>query len=296
VPGAGQSAVAQYTPFGLITEEPGQALVDRVGILGVHQQRRITGGFERNAAHRLRPLRDWPRLRLEQALLGFAPGATEPEHRAVSPGFGDAGTWLAELPWLGDAVGIGARRFADFAQQPQLAYALVQEPQLRQRLAQAITAEADISVGELTPAASTRLHDDAELLRFADDERTTLLRTLADWAWEDIERERGQARGALLAALALANQALDAADQALARASAASGALDPALADWSRSIGRRRLQAERALLQLWHGGPTADAAAATLHGLARVHSYTVLVRQTLAFRAGSFARRSRHCM
>jgi len=32
VPGAGQSAVAQYTPFGLITEEPGQALVDRVGI------------------------------------------------------------------------------------------------------------------------------------------------------------------------------------------------------------------------------------------------------------------------
>ncbi len=54
---------------------------------------------------------------------------------------------------LADLLGIGARRFADFAQQPQLAYALVQEPQLRQRLAQAITAEADISVGELTPAA-----------------------------------------------------------------------------------------------------------------------------------------------
>jgi hypothetical protein len=55
------------------------------------------------ALSRLGTKRHW-RIIAEQALLGFAPGATEPEHRAVSPGFGDAGTWLAELPWLGDAA------------------------------------------------------------------------------------------------------------------------------------------------------------------------------------------------
>jgi hypothetical protein len=54
------------------------------------------------ALSRLGTKRHW-RIIAEQALLGFAPGATEPEHRAMSPGFGDAARWLAELPLLGDA-------------------------------------------------------------------------------------------------------------------------------------------------------------------------------------------------
>jgi hypothetical protein len=252
-----------------LDSDAGQALVAVFMDGNLLRREWVDQGFERNAAHRLRPLRDWPRLRL----VDFADDATVADfarrHRLQRITPGQLPAWLAERP-LGRLPRVQEPLLAPHQETLWRAgCALVQEPPPTRGQALALYQALGLPRRVRVPDPRTRLHDDAELLRFADDERTTLLRTLADWAWEDIERERGQARRPLLAALAFWDQALDAADQALARASAASGALDPALADWSRSIGRRRLQAERALLQLWHGGPTADAAAATLHGLER---------------------------